>query len=88
MHIGEVDVSRIILDAKSRDDIPQILRELQYLYIDSAWHGGMGAPGLRVAFDQRQYGMWLTCINTHHWPSASNAERSWLGCLAITPDTS
>ena len=34
MHIGEVDVSRIVLDAKSRDDIPQILRGLQHLYID------------------------------------------------------
>ncbi|MEF8731043.1 MAG: ISNCY family transposase [Candidatus Accumulibacter meliphilus] len=34
MHIGEVDVSHIILDAKSRDDIPQILRGLQYLYQD------------------------------------------------------
>ena len=36
MHIGEVDVSRIVLDAKSRDDIPQILRGLQYLYQDPA----------------------------------------------------
>ncbi|MBK8118688.1 MAG: ISNCY family transposase [Sulfuritalea sp.] len=34
MHIGEVDVSRIVLDAKSRDDIPQILRGLPHLYID------------------------------------------------------
>ena len=34
MHIGEVDVSHIVLDAKSRDDIPQILRGLQYLYQD------------------------------------------------------
>lgn len=36
MHIGEVDVSRIVLDVKSRDDIPQILRGLQYLYQDPA----------------------------------------------------
>ncbi len=34
MHLGEVDVSRIVLDAKSRDDIPQILRGLQHLYQD------------------------------------------------------
>ena len=34
MHIGEVDVSRIIFDPKSRDDIPQILRGLQHLYQD------------------------------------------------------
>ena len=31
MHIGEVDVSRIVLEAKSRDDIPHILRGLQHL---------------------------------------------------------
>lgn len=36
MHIGEVDVSRITFDAKSRDDIPQILRGLQHLYQDKA----------------------------------------------------
>jgi hypothetical protein len=34
MHIGEVDVSNILIDAKSRDDIPQILRGLQHLYQD------------------------------------------------------
>ena len=34
MHIGEVDLSGIVLDAKSRDDIPQILRGLQQLYRD------------------------------------------------------
>ena len=32
MQIGEVDVSRIVLDPKSRDDIPQILRGLQHLH--------------------------------------------------------
>jgi IS5 family transposase len=34
MHIGEVDVSKVVIDAKSRDDIPQILRGLRYLYQD------------------------------------------------------
>lgn len=34
MHIGVVDVSGIVFDAKSRDDIPQILRGLQHLYQD------------------------------------------------------
>jgi transposase, IS5 family len=34
MHIGEIDVSHIVIDAKSRDDIPQILRGLQHLYQD------------------------------------------------------
>jgi len=36
MHIGEVDVSRVVLDLKSRDDIPQILRGLQHLYRDAS----------------------------------------------------
>jgi len=36
MHIGEVDVSRIVLDPKSRDDIPQVLRGLQHLYQDAS----------------------------------------------------
>ncbi|OIP11752.1 MAG: hypothetical protein AUK53_08315 [Betaproteobacteria bacterium CG2_30_59_46] len=34
MHIGEVDISTITLDPKSRDDIPHILRGLQHLYVD------------------------------------------------------
>ena len=36
MQIGEVDVSKIKFDLKSRDDIPKILRGLQHLYIDPA----------------------------------------------------
>ena len=32
MNIGEVDISKIVFDPKSRDDIPQILRGLQFLY--------------------------------------------------------
>jgi len=32
MHFGEVDISRIVFDPKSRDDIPKILRGLQFLY--------------------------------------------------------
>lgn len=34
MRLGEVDVSRINIDAKSRDDIPQLLRGLQQIYND------------------------------------------------------
>ena len=34
MQIGEVDVSKVKFDLKSRDDIPKILRGLQHLYID------------------------------------------------------
>ena len=34
MEIGEVDVSKVKFDLKSRDDIPKILRGLQHLYMD------------------------------------------------------
>lgn len=34
MTIGEVDISQIKFDLKSRDDIPKILRGLQHLYMD------------------------------------------------------
>lgn len=30
--LGEVDISQVKIDAKSRDDIPQLLRGIQYLY--------------------------------------------------------
>ena len=36
MTIGEVDVSQIKFDPKSRDDIPKILRGLQQLYMDTS----------------------------------------------------
>jgi IS5 family transposase len=36
MQIGEVDISQIQFDSKSRDDIPRILRGLQYLYMNLA----------------------------------------------------
>jgi len=32
LHFGEVNIANIQLDPKSRDDIPQILRGLQYIY--------------------------------------------------------
>lgn len=34
MQIGEVDISRIKFDPKSRDDIPKILKGLQHLYMN------------------------------------------------------
>ena len=34
MQIGEVDISQIKFDPKSRDDIPQILKGLQHLYVN------------------------------------------------------
>ena len=33
LKFGEQDISRIVLDARSRDDIPRILRALQYIYV-------------------------------------------------------
>jgi hypothetical protein len=36
MTIGEVDISKITFDPKSRDDIPKILRGLQFVYMDDA----------------------------------------------------
>lgn len=35
MTIGEVDVSKITFDPKSRDDIPKLLRGLQHLYMQT-----------------------------------------------------
>ena len=32
MQIGEVDISKIEFDPKSRDEMPQILKGLQYIY--------------------------------------------------------
>lgn len=32
MQFGTVDISKITFDPKSRDDIPQVLRGLQYIY--------------------------------------------------------
>ena len=34
MHIGEVDISQMKFDPKSRDDIPKVLKGLQHLYMD------------------------------------------------------
>jgi len=33
METGEIDISQIVFDSKSRDDIPRVLKGLQYLYI-------------------------------------------------------
>lgn len=34
MQIGEIDISQIKFNPKSRDDIPQVLRGLQYIYVN------------------------------------------------------
>ena len=32
--LGQIDIAAIVFNPKSRDDIPQILRGLQHLYLD------------------------------------------------------
>ena len=34
--IGQVDISQIKINPKSRDDIPQILKGLQYIYVTTS----------------------------------------------------
>ena len=36
MKLGETDISAIVLDPKSRDDIPQLLRGLQHIYTETS----------------------------------------------------
>jgi transposase, IS5 family len=36
LKLGETDIAAIVLDPKSRDDIPQLLRGLQHLYTEVA----------------------------------------------------
>lgn len=35
LQLGEIDIADIVIDPRSRDDIPQLLRGLQYLYADT-----------------------------------------------------
>ena len=41
LQLGEIDVANICLDPRSRDDIPQLLRGLQYLYTDKGLRATM-----------------------------------------------
>ncbi len=34
LQLGELDIANIKINPRSRDDIPQLLRGLQYLYTD------------------------------------------------------
>ncbi len=34
LQLGEIDIANIKINPRSRDDIPQLLRGLQYLYCD------------------------------------------------------
>jgi len=33
LQLGQCDIAQIIFNARSRDDIPQILRGLQFIYV-------------------------------------------------------
>ena len=44
MQIGEVDIAQIKFDPKSRDDIPRILKGLQYLYLDESLRAKIFQP--------------------------------------------
>ena len=33
MQVGEVDISQIKFDPKSRDDVPKVLKGLQHIYV-------------------------------------------------------
>jgi len=35
LQLGEIDIANIKINPRSRDDIPQLLRGLQYLYSDN-----------------------------------------------------
>jgi hypothetical protein len=36
LQFGETDIAAIVIDPKSRDDIPQLLRGLQYMYTEAS----------------------------------------------------
>ena len=67
MTIGEVDISKITFNTKSRDDIPKILKGLQYVYTNSSLRSAIfellqnkAAP--KVAKDNGRPGMPLWTI--------------------------
>ena len=39
MRFGQTNIADIVLDPKSRDDIPHLLRGLQHLYTDPSLRG-------------------------------------------------
>ena len=50
MLLDGADVGSIYLDPKSRDDIPQILRGLQHIYIDPTLRGCVFRPIVTARF--------------------------------------
>ncbi|WP_422137146.1 MULTISPECIES: hypothetical protein [unclassified Endozoicomonas] len=40
MQLGEVDISAITFNLRSRDDIPRLLLALQYIWTNKNWYVG------------------------------------------------
>ena len=65
MQLGEVDISSIVFDPKSRDDIPRLLKALQHIYINPELRSKVfDALGSMVVADKSngRPGMDLWCI--------------------------
>lgn len=60
LQFGEVDIGAIVLDPKSRDDIPQLLRGLQHIYTNARLRArvfailGVLRLGLNADYDRIQ----------------------------------
>ena len=74
MNFGEVDITAIELDLKSRDDIPPILRGLQYIYATPALRASVFKVLERVIPSRSGPGL------SNMESRASNAMSLWL-CL-------
>ena len=66
MEFGEIAISEIHIKAKSRDDIPAVLKGIQHIYVDSA-----NTPADICAFDR-------TGSSGHQ----SEGRTSWHGFMA------
>ena len=55
MKLGEQAIADIKLDPKSHDDIPQILRGLQHIYV-SGYQTPVGASGITRSFPVKNMG--------------------------------
>lgn len=83
MDIGEVDVSNIAFDFKSRDDIPKILRGLQFVYnnlpLRTSSYCVQGQP------DSAQRATWLGSVAQKRQTEQTSARRR--ACASICQST-
>jgi hypothetical protein len=56
LNLGEEDIAKIKLDPKSRDDIPQLLAGLQYIYTHADVRQGVFKNILRLSSQGTGYG--------------------------------